>query len=123
LMVAGLGMLFLSQDVYRLWLGEGKVEISNALSLCGLIYFCTRIFADKYVAFLNGISALRIQFWSSLISPFVFVIVAIVLVRQLQIGVYALFIAAIIANFNGFLLAPFQYFQVIHRSKRGIWVK
>lgn len=125
LLLAGGGviMLIFSQDIYRLWLGEGTVEISNTLSLCGLLYFCTSMFADKYVAFLNGISALRLQFFTSLVSPFLYVAVAMVLIHKFNMGVYSLFIAAIIASFNGFLLAPFQYYQIIYRSKRGIWVK
>lgn len=123
LLAGGILMYLLSQDIYQLWLGKGTVEISNKLSLWGLLYFTTAIFADKYVAFLNGISALRLQFLTSLFSPFLYVFIALFMIHKLHMGVYSLFIAAIASGFNGYLIAPIQYFQIIYRSKRGIWTK
>jgi O-antigen/teichoic acid export membrane protein len=124
LVIAGLIMLVFSDTVYRLWLGEGKVEITFALSLWGFMYFNVLMFGGKYVNFLNGISALRIQFISSILSPFIYVGVAILLIRHFKLGVYSLFIASIIANFNAFILAPIQYNRIIRkRSGAAIWYK
>ena len=81
------------------------------------------MFAGKYVYFLNGINALRIQLWASIISPLVYVATAIFLIRNYNMGVSSLFIAAILANFNGYVLSPLQYHMVINRKKKGIWVK
>jgi hypothetical protein len=81
------------------------------------------MFGDIYVSFLNGISALRLQFWASLVSPVVYLVVALLLIKYFEFGIYSLFIASIIADFNGIVLAPIQYFQIIHRSKKGIWIK
>ena len=116
-------MLLLASRVYDLWLGKGTVHIDFQLSLWGFLFFNVTIFSNIYVAFLNGISALRLQFFSSLISPFVYIISCLVLIKYFHIGVHAVFIAAIIANFNGFLLAPIQYYQIIEKNKRGIWAK
>ena len=80
------------------------------------------MFCSKYVYFLNGISALRIQFWASVVSPFLY-IAAVVLIKYYHLGVYSLFIASVLANFNGILLAPIQYHQVINKNKKGIWIK
>lgn len=116
-------MLLLASNVYELWLGKGTVDINFQLSLWGFLFFNVSIFSGKYVEFLNGISALRLQFFASMISPFVYVISALILIKYFHIGVHAVFIAAIIANFNGFILAPLQYFQIIEKNKRGIWAK
>ena len=116
-------MLLLASNVYELWLGKGTVDINFQLSLWGFLFFNVSIFSGKYVEFLNGISALRLQFFASMISPFVYVISALILIKYFHIGVHAVFIAAIIANFNGFVLAPLQYFQIIEKNKRGIWAK
>jgi len=123
LVIAGILMLIFSSDIYRLWLGEGKVEISFSLSLFGFLFFNTSIFGGKYVSFLNGISALRIQFISSLITPLLYIGVALLLIKHFRLGVYSLFIASIISNFNTFVLAPIQYNQIINKGKKGIWVK
>jgi hypothetical protein len=124
LALAGLVMLIFSDTVYRLWLGEGKVDIAFSLSLWGFLYFNVLMFSGKYVNFLNGISALRIQFIACIISPFLYVAIAILLIRNYHLGVYSLFIASIVANFNGFILAPLQYHKIIvEKSKSAIWYK
>ncbi|MEP6950540.1 MAG: MATE family efflux transporter [Ginsengibacter sp.] len=123
LVVLGCIMLFSSQTIYRLWLGKGKVNIGFYLSLWGFLYFNLTMFASKYVYFLNGINALRIQFFASILSPFIYIAVSILLIKYYHMGVYSLFVAAIIANFNGYILAPLQYYLVINKNKKGIWVK
>jgi O-antigen/teichoic acid export membrane protein len=124
LFAVGLFMLIFSDTAYRLWLGEGKVNIAFSLSLWGFLYFNVLIFAGKYVNFLNGISALRIQFISCLISPFLYLAAAVVMIRNFHLGVYSLFIASIIANFNGYILAPLQYYKIIVKKSRSpVWYK
>lgn len=123
LVAGGLLMLTLSETVYDLWLGKDTVQIGFTLSLWGYIFFSLRMFGDIFVSFLNGISALRLQFWASLVSPLIYLGVALVLIKYFEFGIYALFIASIVADFNGIILAPIQYFQIIHRSKTGIWIK
>jgi O-antigen/teichoic acid export membrane protein len=116
-------MLIFSALFYRLWLGEGKVTIAFSLSLWGFVYFNVMMFGGKYVQFLNGISALRIQFTTSIISPILYLGVVLLFIKFLHIGVYSIFIGAILASFNGYILAPIQYHMVINRKKRGIWIK
>lgn len=123
LVFGGAIMLFFSEKVYEIWLGKGTVNIEFSLSLWGFIFFCIFMFERKYVFFLNGISALRIQFIACLISPFVYIGAALLFIKYFHFGVYALFIASIIANFNGIVLAPIQYYQIIYKNKKGIWTK
>ena len=121
--VVGTLMLIFSETVYRVWLGPGKVKIDFILSLWGFIFFNLSVFGAKYVIFLNGISALRIQFWASVVSPFLYVAAAMILIDYYHLGVFSLFVASVIANFNSYILAPIQYNQVINRNKKGIWLK
>ena len=116
-------MLIFSSAVYRLWIGEGKVNIAFSLSLWGFIYYNLSLIGGKYTSFLNGISALRIQFLSCFISRFLYVLVALLLIKQYHLGVYSLFIASIIANFNGYILGPIQYYKIVVQNKGGIWLK
>ena len=102
---------------------KGKSCHRLLFSLWGFLYFSISIFSSKYVYFLNGINALRIQFIASIISPIVYIIVAYLLIRYYKLGVYSIFIASIIANFKSFILAPIQYHMVINKKKKGIWIK
>lgn len=120
---AGILMLVFSDFIYRGWLGEGKVNITFNLSLWGFIYFNVIIFGAKYVSFLNGINALRIQFIASLISPVLYILIALFLIKHFHLGAATLFIASVIANFNAYLLAPIQYHKIINKNKKGIWLK
>lgn len=119
----GVIMLIFSGPIYDLWLGKDKVNISFYLSLCGLLYFFSSMIADIYVAFLNGINALRIQFIACLISPLIYIGVALLLVSYFKLGTYSLFIAAIVCNFNGLILAPIQYNMIINKKRGGIWIR
>jgi O-antigen/teichoic acid export membrane protein len=115
-------MLMCSDTIYRLWLGKGKVHIDFMLSFWGFAFVGLNIYGSKYVNFLNGISALRIQFWACLISPILYIAIAILLIKYYRMGAYSLFIAAIIANVNT-LIAPVQYYMIIIKNKQGIWVR
>lgn len=121
--VTGIIMLMLSNTIYDLWLGEGTVDISFYLSLWGCIYFLAAIYGHKYVMFLNGISALRIQFYSSLITPILYVGIVLILIKYFHMGVHAVFIGLIIATLNSIVIAPIQYYQIIYKKKKGIWIK
>jgi len=116
-------MLIFSQTAYDLWLGKGKVNISFSLSLWGFLYFLMTMFVATYVAFLNGINALRIQFIACIISPFLYIGIALLLIKYYHMGTYSLFIASIACNFNGLILAPLQYHMVINKKKKGIWIR
>ena len=119
----GIVMLFFADTIYDLWLGKETVNIDFSLSLWGLIFFIVSIFGSKYVSFLNGISALRLQFLASIISPILYIVLTLVFINYFEMGVYALFVASVIANFNAFILAPIQYHMIINKGKKGIWIR
>jgi O-antigen/teichoic acid export membrane protein len=123
LMFVGIIMLFASPFIYNLWLGKGKVVIPFNLSMWGFFHFSVMMFGAKYVNFLNGINALKIQSITSIVSPIVFIITALLLIRNFNLGTSTLFIASIVSNVNALILAPFQYNQIINRNKSGIWTK
>lgn len=118
--VGGLLMLVASDFVYSIWIGN-KVFIPFELSAWMFIYIYTMIFGAIFVYFVNGIGALKIQYVSSLISPLLFIGVVFLLVKVFNIGVISILVASIIANFNGLILAPMQYYKVIIKKNKGIW--
>lgn len=122
LVVVGFFMLMFSSEVYRIWL-KGQVEIDFIVSFWGFMFILTFMFGNLFVNFLNGISALRIQFWCSVLSPLVYIAVSMVLIKYFNLGVQALFIASLIANFNGIIVAPIQYYLIVYKNKKGIWIR
>ena len=104
--IIGLLMLAISSLVYSIWIGD-SVNIGFSLSAWLLLYNLCYMFASIFVNILNGLGELKIQTITSIISPFVFLFVTWLLINK-GVGVYAIIIGSIVANFNGYLLAPIQ---------------
>lgn len=104
---AGLGVLLaLSPLAYRI-LSHGTVEVPAATSFWVMAYSAVMMAGTLYVNVVNGSGRLRIQTISSLISPFVFIGLCALFIH-IGTGVHGIVIAALVSNFNGYLLAPLQ---------------
>lgn len=120
-LLCGLVMLALSGWVYRWWIGDA-VRVGWPVSCWMLVYFMTMVYGAIYVYFVNGIGALKIQYLSSLISPFLFFGLVLLFCRVFGMGIHAILIASVLANYNALILAPLQYYKIIIKQKRGIWI-
>jgi len=119
--IIGILMLIVSNFVFDTWLGDGVVNTSFTISLFMLFYVYSLMIGRVEGSILNGIGALKIQMYSAIISPIVFVMLVYVGIF-LELGLYSLLIAGIISNFNSYLLAPLQYKRIFKdNSKQKIW--
>lgn len=115
-------MLLLSQYAYNLWLGDKISKIPFGLSVVVFLYCTTLMWGSLYVQILNGLGALRVQFFASIISPVLFICLCFCLIKWWELGVISVVIASIVANFNGIFLAPYQLHLIITGKKKGtIW--
>ena len=122
--LAGGAMLAIAQPVYNIWLGENVVIVPFTISLLCYIFISTSLFASIFVFVINGIGALNIQFYSSIITAVGFVALAMLLIKRFHFGVESILISSIVSNLFGFVIAPIQYYQIIiKRKKTGIWLK
>lgn len=122
--VGGLVMLALADVVYDFWINSKVHEaivIPFTLSAWMLAYVAVTCFSQIFCTVINGIGALKIQFYTSMISPLVFIGVTVFLAKVCGFGLESVLIGAIVANFNGLFLAPVQYVQILYRKKRGFW--
>ena len=101
-------MLALARPIYKLWIGDG-VYISNSINIWTVVYYIVLMFGSTFVYILNGASLLRVQTIASLISPLTFLLSCYIFIK-LDVGVYGIIVSAILANFNGLILAPAQYY-------------
>jgi len=119
----GLLMLFLSPYVYDIWLGKDKINISFSMSLIMFLFVLSQIVGRLQGTVLNGIGALHLQFIVSLFSPLLFLFLCYLVIFVFHWGVEGIVTASIIASFNGFILAPIQYYKIFYKGKGGIWSK
>lgn len=107
----GILMFFVSPLFFKLWLHD-TVMVSKGLSFWLLVYYFVQIFASVFVIVLNGCGVLKTQTITSIISPFVFLLVFFLL-KGYGVGFYSVLIASIVANFNGIVIAPIQCLQLL----------
>lgn len=118
----GAVMLTFAKPVYDLWLGKNVVDIKFHISMLCYIFFSTGMFASIFVAVINGIGALKIQFLMSIFSAIGFLALSIVLVKHFHLGVESILIASIISNIYGYIVAPLQYYNIfVKKSAAKIW--
>lgn len=120
----GILMLLLANPIYDLWLGENVVIVPFSISLLCCIFISITLFATIFVFVINGIGALQVQFYSSIITSVGFVVLALVLIKRYHFGVESILISSIVSNIFGFIIAPIQYYYIIvKRKESGIWVR
>lgn len=113
--ICGIFMVAVSPWVYDIWIGN-KVHIALMLSTAVLIYNLALMFGGVFVNILNGCGILKVQMYSCLISPLIYLGVFFLCVKTLNIGIYSVVVAAIVANFNGLLLAPIQCHHLLREK-------
>ena len=116
-------MLFASNYVYRLWMGDAMGEIPFVLSAIVCIYVCITLCGSLMAMFLNGAGYLKLQFINCTIAPFIFLGLSYIFIHVLNLGVYCIPLAIIISCFYSYIISPLQCFLVFFRNKKGLWVK
>ena len=120
--ITGAIMLSVAGQIYNMWLGKDVVQIPFNISLLCYIFFATGMYATIFVFVINGIGALQVQFYSSIITSIGFVVISMVMIKRFHFGIESILIASIIANVYGYIIAPIQYYNIIiRRSKSAIW--
>ncbi|ULQ54442.1 lipopolysaccharide biosynthesis protein [Flavihumibacter fluvii] len=116
--IGGLFMLVVSIPVIRLWVGDSvNYKWQNGLAL--FLYFASSTFGTIFIFFINGTGKIFIQFVTSLISPLLFIPLALYLGKHF--GQSGVIYSSIICNFYGILIAPIQYRKIIAGNAAGIW--
>lgn len=117
--IFGFFMVAISPWIYDIWIGD-KVTIPLLLSAAVLIYNLTIMYGGIFISILNGCGILKVQMYACIISPFIYLSVFFLCTKSLNIGIYSIIIASIIANFNGLLLAPIQCRHLLQNNKSKI---
>lgn len=118
--VLGIIMWLVSIPVIRYWVGP-TVEYKWENGLAMLLYFISFSFGSIFVFFINGTGKVYIQFLTSIISPLIFIPLAILLGKYF--GQAGIIYASILCNFYGIVLAPLQYKKIISNQAQGVWNK
>lgn len=114
----GLIMLFFSNTVYKIWIGE-KVVVSISISLFIYMWMIINTWNNLFSNFLNGVGKIKLQFYIGIISSLINIPMAIFFGKN--IGIEGILIANIISVTFGAIIYPIQYKKIISNHAIGIW--
>ena len=118
--VGGLVMLAGCQIFYHLWVGE-KVIVPFTVSLCTLIYVCFFNLNNCVTYLINGLNKIRIQIITSLVFTALYIVVVLLLGKQLGIEGVVLSMAGSYACMS--IIHLYQCRLLIKEKANGIWNK
>lgn len=112
-LLAGPIMLLLSNPVYKIWIGD-SVHVPFVLSFWVMLFNMVTMFGSVFVNILNGAGVLKTQTIVCCISPLIFLGTTYALIYS-GYGVYSIIIGSIVANINGFIIAPIQVIKLFRK--------
>jgi len=115
-------MLLCSKWFYHMWLGD-KVQVPFELSAVMALYYVLYNFGGIFVQFINGVSKIKLQLYSSVLGAILFFPLTYFLIEVLNLGPSGLVLSTLITNWYGPFLSPFQYRMIIENRAKGIWNK
>jgi len=113
-------MLFLSEKIYKLWIGN-QIQIPFVYSVLVGLVILINIWNGIFSQFLNGIGKIRFQLIIGITAAIVNVPLAIFLGSSM--GVKGVLLANIIVTLFGVFLYPLQYKKLLNNTAKGIWNK
>jgi O-antigen/teichoic acid export membrane protein len=115
-----LGMILISDFVYRMWIGS-SVVIPLKLTISMGLYSLVILWSTCYSTFLFGIGKLRLQLINTILMAVLFIPLAVWLTES--DGVSGAVLALLLINLSGAILNPIQFYKIIQRKAIGIWNK
>ena len=117
-----IGMLFLSNYAYHLWIGD-SVSIPFSLSLVMAVWVMLSTSIMVFSNFLSGISKIKLSLWHSVFVGIINIPLSIFFAKNLGMGSTGVMLASVCCVFPRVIFQPIQYFKIINGTAKGIWNK
>ena len=115
-------MLFLSNQVYKIWIGD-KLLIPFNLSLTLFLYTVVIMWCNLFAIIMNGIGKVKLQTYFSVFSIIINIPLSILFTKYFNWGVLGIPLATCVSMvINGGLIS-LQYYLVINSKALGVFNK
>lgn len=118
----GLVLLFLSNFIYRIWIGT-DIYIPFLLSVVMFLYFAEFNLANIYFFFVNGVGKIKLQLIFYIITGILNIPLSIFFAKNLNLGVTGVILASSVCLLFGPTIIAIQYSKLIKGNATGIWNK
>jgi O-antigen/teichoic acid export membrane protein len=113
---------FISPIIIDIWIGK-NVVVPSMLSLQFAFYTIIISWTSLFVSYINGVGKIRIQLIIAVIQFIINIPLAILLARNLNLGLSGVIMATNICLLIPAILIPIQYKKLIKENAYGIWCK
>jgi O-antigen/teichoic acid export membrane protein len=115
-------LIAVSKPAFHLWVGN-KLSIPLSLSLSLGLYTMIVNWNNIFAYFINGVSKIRLQLFSSFFAGILNIPLSFVLAKYTNLGVSAIVIANAFCLFISSVWSPIQCYKLIYNKASGIWNK
>ncbi|MDP9076353.1 MAG: hypothetical protein M3O71_02925 [Bacteroidota bacterium] len=121
--VVGVVLLVIAANfVYRIWVGN-QIAIPISLSISLGVYSIVFNWNNIFAYFINGVSKIRLQLYSSIFIGLVNIPLSYILVKYTQLGMSAIVIANSLCLLISSIWSPIQCYKIINNKATGLWNK
>lgn len=119
-------VFFISDKIYRLWVGEAII-IPYKLSFFMALFVLISTLTNLYIYFINGIGKIKLQFWISIFGALINLPLCIFLGSNLKLGIVGIIISTCISLIPSLIFSRVQYLKIINNKTNtssglsGIW--
>lgn len=117
-----IGMALIAPFIYNVWIGE-KVQIPIFMTLAVCLYMMIYNWDSLQVNLINGIGAVKLQTYITLIGLFLHIPLSLFLGKTLKFGAIGVVLSMILINLIYSSVFTIQINKIIKQKAKGLWLK
>jgi len=122
IVIVSIVMLFVSNYVYSIWIGETfTVKLQLNLGMC--LFIIISCWNNVYTIFLNAIGKLKLQFYSAIFIGIINIPLSIFFSKYVFFDSTGVIVGTSICLLVSAVWSPIQYYKIMNQRATGIWNK
>lgn len=114
-------MVIFARPIYTIWIGDANA-VSLPMTVIVAVYEMILVASMRYSYILNGFGTLRLQLIMTIIAAVLYIPLATLVCSYKNNLNYLLYVMCAV-NLPGLLVNIVQYYKIVNRRAKGIWLK
>ena len=114
-------MVIFARPIYTIWIGDVNA-VSLPMTVIVAVYVMILVASMRYSYILNGFGTLRLQLIMTIIAAVLYIPLATLVCSYKNNLNYLLYVMCAV-NLPGLLVNIVQYYKIVNRRAKGIWLK
>jgi O-antigen/teichoic acid export membrane protein len=120
MVVLVLVMVFISNSVYKVWIGT-SISIPFLVSVLVGLLMLVNSWNSIFLFFINGTSKIRLQMYLTIAAGIINIPLSIFFIKYFDMGSAGVVLGSVICLIASAIFAPIQAIKIIQRKDFGIW--